>query len=58
MFKPIISYQFQHSLTGLTMISEHWGYLKYIPVVMSADFRAAGDQSGCLDLSKATIPDT
>jgi len=25
---------------------------------MSADFRAAGDQSGCTDLSKATTPDT
>lgn len=30
----------------------------YLPVVMSADLNAAGDQSGWSDLSTAIMPDT
>ena len=30
----------------------------YLPVVMSADLRAVGDQSGWNDLSTAMMPDT
>ena len=30
----------------------------FLPVVTIADFIAAGDQSGCFALSRATIPET
>ncbi|KAK2973550.1 hypothetical protein RJ640_010605 [Escallonia rubra] len=31
--------------------------VEFVPVVTSADFIAAGDQSGCMAFKRATIPE-